>query len=486
MTEIKKTYNNPPSGLIKAVLKNSSSEIWETAKEEWKFYKYFYNTTQKPVFCPCSAREINHIVVIKNIITGNLLEIDICCAETYFRINKVRKIKESIHRLCKNIDWGMYQEALDYLYDKRCINDNEYMDYEIARQRRESKHPHSNLIRNVRHEINRMFINYTKYENKEYFNTIDYLIGISENYPKLDVSKLVNMRKSAIKKGKMFFHKLIDIMDYYDIYVDVDKIRNYSEDKMVEILDKYTQHNMLESLRHYVDEKEYYYKITKYNNNYESKEDFIKRVESKIRRRKNKGNKVKDNINLTLGLEDEIIDLDSPDIIDYDNDSEWDEEKFESDTFCMQASDNMIKEFTGLLCDWTVNEMRRNGIISKKGKNTIYTLEDIVSFIDITTITKHFEIYKITSFYELFTENISIKYSYQHLDKLIRKGHSDIMKTQLEKLKKILRKENFKLIHNDKVTYIKSSRKNKHEVIYYQDTTQRDGKIDLSLGLEDS
>lgn len=284
----------------------------------------------------------------------------------------------------------------------------------------------------------------------------------------------------------MFFHELIDIMDYYDIYVDVDKIRNYSEDKMVEILDKYTQHNMLESLRHYVDEKEYYYKITKYNNNYESKEDFIKRVESKIRRRKNKGNKVKDNINLTLGLEDEIIDLDSPDIIDYDNDSEWDEEKFESDTFCMQASDNMIKEFTGLLCDWTVNEMRRNGIISKKGKNTIYTLEDIVSFIDITTITKHFEIYKITSFYELFTENISIKYSYQHLDKLIRKGHSDIIKTQLEKLKKILRKENFKLIHNDKVTYIKSSRKNKHEVIYYQDTTQRDGKIDLSLGLEDS
>ena len=117
----------------------------------------------------------------------------------------------------------------------------------------------------------------------------------------------------------------------------------------------------------------------------------------------------------------------------------------------------------------------------KKGKNTIYTLEDIVSFIDITTITKHFEIYKITSFYELFTENISIKYSYQHLDKLIRKGHSDIIKTQLEKLKKILRKENFKLIHNDKVTYIKSSRKNKHEVIYYQDTTQRDGKIDLSL-----
>lgn len=349
-----------------------------------------------------------------------------------------------------------------------------------------SYNTYKNLIRNVRHEINRMLINYTKYENKEYFNTIDYLIGVSENYPQLDVSRLVNMRKSAIKKGKMFFYELIDIMDYYDIYVDIDKIRNYSEDKMVEILDKYTQHNMLESLRHYVDEKEYYYKITKYNNNYESKEDFIKRVESKIRRRKNKGNKVKDNINLTLGLENEIIDLDSPDIIDYDNDSEWDEEKFESDTFCMQASDNMIKEFTGLLCDWTVNEMRRNGIISKKGKNTIYTLEDIVSFIDITTITKHFEIYKITSFYELFTENISIKYSYQHLDKLIRKGHSDIIKTQLEKLKKILRKENFKLIHNDKVTYIKSSRKNKHEVIYYQDTTQRDGKIDLSLGLEDS
>lgn len=68
MTEIKKTYNNPPSGLIKAVLKNSSSEIWETAKEEWKFYKYYYNTTQKPVFCPCSAREINHIVVIKTLL----------------------------------------------------------------------------------------------------------------------------------------------------------------------------------------------------------------------------------------------------------------------------------------------------------------------------------------------------------------------------------------------------------------------------------
>ena len=48
-------------------------------------------------------------------------------------------------------------------------------------------------------------------------------------------------------------------------------------------------------------------RLQKYNNNYESLKRILKRVESKIRRRKNKGNKVKDNINLTLGLEDEIV-----------------------------------------------------------------------------------------------------------------------------------------------------------------------------------
>ena len=66
MCEFKKTKENPPIALKNAVLKNSAYTTWDEAKKEWEFDKYYYNTTQR-VCCPCSLREIKHIVAIKNI-----------------------------------------------------------------------------------------------------------------------------------------------------------------------------------------------------------------------------------------------------------------------------------------------------------------------------------------------------------------------------------------------------------------------------------
>ena len=102
------------------MLKNSAYTAWDEAKKEWEFDKYYYNTTQR-VCCPCSLREIKHIVAIKNKITNKVLEIDIKCAEIYFGFREGKKIKESIQRLCRNIDLGMDRVALDYLFRNRCI-----------------------------------------------------------------------------------------------------------------------------------------------------------------------------------------------------------------------------------------------------------------------------------------------------------------------------------------------------------------------------
>lgn len=186
MCEFKKTKENPPIALKNAVLKNSAYTTWDEAKKEWEFDKYYYNTTQR-VCCPCSLREIKHIVAIKNKITNKVLEIDIKCAEIYFGFREGKKIKESIQRLCRNIDLGMDRVALDYLFRNRCIGNISYNDYEIAKMRRESKHYYSDRIINARQEINHILMNYTNYEHKEKLKQIDYMIGVSEEYPLLNV-----------------------------------------------------------------------------------------------------------------------------------------------------------------------------------------------------------------------------------------------------------------------------------------------------------
>lgn len=50
-----------------------------------------------------------------------------------FWIQRRKKIKESIQRLCRNIDLGMDRVALDYLFRNRCIGNVSYNDYEIAK-----------------------------------------------------------------------------------------------------------------------------------------------------------------------------------------------------------------------------------------------------------------------------------------------------------------------------------------------------------------
>lgn len=450
MCEFKKTKENPPIALKNAALKNSAYTTWDEAKKEWEFDKYYYNTTQR-VCCPCSLREIKHIVAIKNKITNKVLEIDIKCAEIYFGFREGKKIKESIQRLCRNIDLGMDRVALDYLFRNRCIGNISYNDYEIAKMRRESKHYYSDRIINARQEINHILMNYTNYEHKEKLKQIDYMIGVSEEYPLLNVDSLITARQTFLINGVVNMeelHEFMKITGKYGAY--------YSEKQKVRILDEYFNRRWHNALSRFVDEREYWDKIT-YFTTLTTKEEAKERVMSKKRTRKPKMSKVENeiqNINLAEGLEDTVIDLNSDDCIDYYGD-DWDEENFDESKFAF-GTESMHRKFMNILYEWIIEDMKKKEIRKTKlSTNQSYSLEDVVYFIDIPIITKIFKEVSCSSFYQLMVEEgLSLKYSCQILDWLIRNSDKGVKKSKMATMKNMLRRYGFKLMHNDKITRI--------------------------------
>lgn len=78
--------------------------------------------------------------------------------------------------------------------------------------RRESKHYYSDRIINARQEINHILMNYTNYEHKEKLKQIDYMIGVSEEYPLLNVDSLITARQTFLINGVVNMEELHEFM----------------------------------------------------------------------------------------------------------------------------------------------------------------------------------------------------------------------------------------------------------------------------------
>jgi len=226
MPEIKRTVENPPVGLQKAVISRSESKQWATAKREWRMKNYYYATNK---CCPCSPRTVANITVIVNTITFEELEICNSCAERYFGITLSSSIENSLRRIKKNILLGVNTQSLDYLLKNHVINTGIYKCYQTAiRQRKQWESIE------IREQINTRMIIFTTYENKEAFDIIDILLAYAAS-SKEDVDNIIKFWTDIILEFKPVNIKVLkDTLSNLDRnnynIDDIEKGRNLLDD----------------------------------------------------------------------------------------------------------------------------------------------------------------------------------------------------------------------------------------------------------------
>ncbi|WP_032562360.1 hypothetical protein [Bacteroides fragilis] len=487
MMNHKETNQKLSTKFKKAVMMRSVSKVWEQAVLEWEFDKYCYNDTELKIYCPCSPREIKHITVIKNKRTNKFLEIDNKCAETYFGITESEKIKESVQRLSRNINLGMNRAALDYLWKNRCIHEIDYNNYEIVQGKRDSKHLYSEKMIQIRQKINKVLINYTKYEYASFFIWIDYAIATSEEHPDFNVSSAISNRQNVLVNGKpdnYKFDKLWSTIEKYYKY--------YPDEKRNKIMDEYLGKGLNEDLKKCLKFSEFYDRITHLTPLTGDSRMSWEQNKTEIARRKKKRQTKKDNnkmdySHLAEGLEDwtdsyhytyvdQTEDLEAKEEfwnrqngymeeirrnkadyyfhMNYDTE-EWDECNFEDDDLASR-NDATLMTFFDILYDWVVLEMEARGIESKEcSKNMGYSLKEVVHFINIPRMILFHTKKESSSFYQVMA-CVPVKYSYQLLDWLIRNSDENVKLNMLGKLKNFLNCVKLSLIHNERITRIKS------------------------------
>jgi hypothetical protein len=228
MPEIKRTVENPPAGLKKAVISRSKSDQWATAKDEWVMESYYYASNKR---CPCSPRTVANITVIVNTSTFEELEICNACAERYFGITLSGFIETARRRITKNIHLGINVQSLDYLLSKHIITERIYEYYQAAIKQRKNWH-----LENLRKLLNAQFVIFTAYENKEAFDMADRLLAYSSDVSDLNLDAIVNLWAEIL-----FEHKPANI-ELLQEGLDLLKVKDYTLSDIQKgrrLLDKY-------------------------------------------------------------------------------------------------------------------------------------------------------------------------------------------------------------------------------------------------------
>lgn len=141
--------------LTEEILKRSESENWDSAKTEWKFINVFESENDET--CLCGHYPIKNICIIENIKNGQAVEIGNCCVKKFINVDVGDKVISSRKRVKKDINKGLNEATLNYLYENNIINDWEYkfsMDTKLKRNL-------SGKQLNIRLKINAKFLKFT-------------------------------------------------------------------------------------------------------------------------------------------------------------------------------------------------------------------------------------------------------------------------------------------------------------------------------------
>lgn len=120
--------------LIEEIIKLSSSNIWDTAKLEWKLDEIY--EADEPRRCLCGHFPIIETCILKNKVNSNPATVGNCCVKKFIGLPS-DKIFQAIKRVRKDSEKSLNVEAIDYAFNKHWINTWEKIFYlDVMRKRK--------------------------------------------------------------------------------------------------------------------------------------------------------------------------------------------------------------------------------------------------------------------------------------------------------------------------------------------------------------
>ncbi|MEN9440000.1 MAG: hypothetical protein RLZ33_76 [Bacteroidota bacterium] len=183
--------------LIEEIIKRSVAENWDTAKLEWTFE--FAYKVKDPKRCLCNHFPIKNICVIKNLKNNTSTEVGNCCVYKFMGIDIGNKIFSSINSLSKDLLKSLSSEVVEYLFEKKVINDFEYNFYnDISKKRILTPKQQEIKLR-----INEKFINFTSFDTNSHFHKIAQVLNWAKEKEGFDLSFIESLETNCKKNGKL-------------------------------------------------------------------------------------------------------------------------------------------------------------------------------------------------------------------------------------------------------------------------------------------
>lgn len=183
--------------LTSEIVNLSTSKNWDSAKREWTFDFAYYSDSLET--CLCGHYPIKNICVIKNVTNDISTEVGNCCINKFLGIDDGNKIFTSIKRLKEDISKSISAEVIDYMKEKKLLNNFEYEFYTDTFRKRKL----SEKQLEVREKINRKFLNATSYELNSQFRKINIVLKWAETKNDFDTSFILSLRDSCRRNGKL-------------------------------------------------------------------------------------------------------------------------------------------------------------------------------------------------------------------------------------------------------------------------------------------
>lgn len=183
--------------LAQEIILLSNAQNWDSAKKEWDFtHAYMSDFSQT---CLCGHYPIKEICVIANSENGNQTEVGNCCVNKFLGIESGNKIFTSIKRVKEDVSKSMSAEVLEYLFEKKAIDNFEYEFYsDVIRKRNFSEKQ-----LNIKERINKKLIAFTSYELNSHFSKINRVLKWAESRPNFDKTFVISLKDSCTKRGKL-------------------------------------------------------------------------------------------------------------------------------------------------------------------------------------------------------------------------------------------------------------------------------------------
>jgi hypothetical protein len=183
--------------LTSEIINLSTAKNWDSAKQEWTFDFAYYSDSLET--CLCGHYPIKNICVIKNGTNDISTEVGNCCINKFLGIDDGNKIFTSIKRLKEDISKSISAEVIDYMKEKKLLNNFEYKFYKDTFRKRKL----SEKQVEVREKINRKFLNATSYELNSHFRKINIVLKWAENKSEFDSTFILSLRDSCRRNGKL-------------------------------------------------------------------------------------------------------------------------------------------------------------------------------------------------------------------------------------------------------------------------------------------